>query len=131
MSERKKTKAYLGLPANPFSAGLRGKCPRCGEGPLFQGLLNLRASCSRCGLSYDFADSGDGPAVFVILILGFILVGGVLFVEFAYEPPLWLHLIIWAPVTVVLSVTLLRILKGLLIALQYKNNAAEGKLDDR
>ncbi|SFT94676.1 Uncharacterized conserved protein, DUF983 family [Pseudovibrio denitrificans] len=98
---------------------------------MFQGLLKLRASCSRCGLTYDFADSGDGPAVFAILILGFILVGGVLFVEFAYQPPLWLHMIIWAPVTVVLSVTLLRVLKGLLIALQYKNNAAEGKLDDR
>ncbi|MES0869252.1 DUF983 domain-containing protein [Pseudovibrio sp. SCP19] len=131
MSERKKTKAFQGLPANPLSVGLRGKCPRCGEGPLFQGLLKLRASCSRCGLTYDFADSGDGPAVFAILILGFILVGGVLFVEFAYQPPLWLHMIIWAPVTVVLSITLLRVLKGLLIALQYKNNAAEGKLDDR
>ncbi|EEA94145.1 DUF983 domain-containing protein [Pseudovibrio sp. JE062] len=98
---------------------------------MFQGLLKLRASCSRCDLTYDFADSGDGPAVFAVLILGFILVGGVLFVEFAYQPPLWLHMIIWAPVTVVLSVTLLRVLKGLLIALQYKNNAAEGKLDDR
>ncbi|GHB21964.1 membrane protein [Pseudovibrio japonicus] len=130
MREKKKTKPYLGLTANPFSAGLRGKCPRCGKGPLFQGLLKLRKSCSNCGLAYDFADSGDGPAVFSTLILGFLLLGGVLLVEFRYEPPLWLHLVIWVPVTVVFSVALLRVLKGLLIALQYWNNAAPGELDD-
>ncbi|SDQ79904.1 DUF983 domain-containing protein [Pseudovibrio sp. Tun.PSC04-5.I4] len=130
MSENKKPSLYYGLPANPVSAGLRGKCPRCGNGPLFQGLLKLRKSCSSCELPFDFADSGDGPAVFVILILGFVIVGGVLFIEFTYQPPLWLHMVIWAPVTVLLSIALLRPLKGLLIAMQYRNNASEGKLDD-
>ena len=52
----------------PIGRGLRGRCPRCGEGRLFQGFLSLRTACDKCGLNYNFADAGDGPAVFVILI---------------------------------------------------------------
>ena len=58
----------------PIGRGLRGRCPRCGEGRLFHGFLSLRPACERCGLDYGFADAGDGPAVFVILIGGFIVV---------------------------------------------------------
>lgn len=118
------------MPANPISAGLTGRCPRCGKAPLFQGLLTLRKSCKACGLSYDFADPADGPAVFAIFILGFAVVGAVLAVEFTFAPPLWLHVVIWTPVTSALSLGLLRVLKGLLIALQYSNSAEEGKLDE-
>ncbi|WP_305989251.1 DUF983 domain-containing protein [Roseibium sp. MMSF_3544] len=117
-------------PVNPVSAGLAGKCPRCGQGRLFDGFLSVRSSCSACGLDYSFADSGDGPAVFVIMIVGFIVVGLVLFVELSFQPPIWLHLLLWLPLTVVLAASVLRPLKGLMIALQFRHQAEEGRLDD-
>ena len=78
-------------PQDPGSTGVKGRCPRCGEGRLFEGYLGLRKNCSVCGLDYSFADSGDGPAVFVILIIGFIVVGLALWMEVSYEPPIWLQ----------------------------------------
>ena len=71
--------------------GLRGRCPHCGEGRLFAGFLSLRPKCESCGLDYRFADSGDGPAVFVILGAGFVVVFAALIVEVLYRPPFWLH----------------------------------------
>ncbi len=115
--------------ADPFAAGIRGRCPRCGQGRLFTGYLTLRSSCEACGLDYGFADSGDGPAAFVILIIGFIVVGLALAVEVSYGPPLWLHFIIWVPLALVLSLAALRVIKGLLVTLQYRNRAAEGRID--
>ncbi|WP_417666712.1 DUF983 domain-containing protein [Roseibium sp.] len=117
-------------PVSPVRAGLKGHCPRCGEGKLFKGFLGLLERCSNCGLPFDFADSGDGPAVFVIMIVGFVVVGLVLAVELAYQPPIWLHMVLWLPLTVVLAGGILRPLKGLLIALQYRHNAQEGQLED-
>src|SRR5215471_18855380 len=81
----------------PITRGLRGRCPRCGEGALFEGFLTLRPKCERCGLDYSFADAADGPAVFVILISGFIVVFAALAVEFAYQPPYWVHAVLWLP----------------------------------
>src|SRR5207302_2308863 len=69
---------------SPIAAGLACRCPRCGKGKLFQGFLDLRPRCDECGLDYSFADSGDGPAVFVILLAGFIVVFAALIVEFLY-----------------------------------------------
>ena len=117
-------------PVDPVRAGLAGRCPRCGGGALFDGYLKLRPACRRCGLDYSFADAGDGPAVFVILIIGFVVVGLALWLELAFSPPLWVHFILWAPLTVVLCLALLRLLKGVLITLQYKHSAREGTLDD-
>ena len=77
--------------------GLTCRCPRCGKGKLFQGFLTLRPRCEACGLDYAFADSGDGPAVFIILLAGFIVVGCALIVEFMYQPPFWLHALLWLP----------------------------------
>ncbi len=114
---------------DPFSVGLRGRCPRCGEGRLFAGYLSLRPRCGICGLDNAFADSGDGPAVFVMLGMGFVVVGLALWAEVNYAPPLWLHLVLWIPLAVVLCLTALRLAKGVLIALQYRNKAAEGRLD--
>lgn len=114
---------------NPVSAGLSGKCPRCGQGRLFDGFLSVKKSCSACGLDYSFADSGDGPAVFVIMIVGFVIVGLVLFVELSFQPPIWLHLVLWLPLTVILAASVLRPLKGLMIALQFRHQAEEGRLD--
>jgi len=116
-------------PIEPVSAGLRGRCPRCGEGSLFSGFLSVGKGCGTCGLDYSFADSGDGPAVFVILIIGFVVVGLALWMEVTLNPPLWLHFILWIPLTLVLALTSLRLIKGVLIALQYRNKAAEGRLD--
>ena len=90
--------------------------------------LAIRDRCDRCGLSYDFADSGDGPAVFVILLLGFLMMGGALLVEFKLSPPLWVHIVLWAPLTVALGFAMLRPMKATLIALQYRNKAEEGRL---
>jgi uncharacterized protein (DUF983 family) len=116
-------------PINPVSAGISGKCPRCGQGKLFDGFLSVNKSCTACDLDYSFADSGDGPAVFVIMIVGFIVVGLVLFVELSFQPPIWLHMILWLPLTVLLAGSVLRPLKGLMIALQFRHNAEEGRLD--
>jgi uncharacterized protein (DUF983 family) len=119
----------LYAPVDPFRAGLTCTCPRCGQGKLFDGLIKLKPRCSACGLDYSFADSGDGPAVFVIMIIGFIVVGLALYVEVTFSPPLWLQLVIWIPLAIVLCLWLLRVLKATLIALQYRNNARQGEID--
>lgn len=111
-----------------MSAALRGRCPRCGQGRLFQGFLSLRRRCEACGLDFGFADSGDGPAFFVMSFVGILVVGLALWVEFAYEPPLWTHAALWLPLTLVLSLGLVRPSKALLIALQYQRRAEEGRL---
>lgn len=116
-------------PVEPIAAGLKGCCPRCGEGQLFSRFLTVAPRCSNCRLDYSFADAGDGPAVFVILIIGFIVVGSALWLEVSHNPPLWLHLLLWVPLTLALSLTALRLIKGVLITLQYRNKAAEGRLD--
>jgi uncharacterized protein (DUF983 family) len=108
-------------PISPFAAGLRCRCPRCGEGRLFQGFLTVRPNCERCGLDYGGADSGDGPAVFIIMIAGFVVVGLALWTELTYEPPLWVHVLLWFPLILLLSLGLLRPFKAVLIALQYRH----------
>lgn len=111
-------------PLSPFSAGLRCRCPRCGEGKLFSGLLTVRPSCAACGLDFSKIDAGDGPAVFVILILGFIVVGLALWLELKYEPPFWLHMVLWTPLILGGSIGMLRPFKATLIALQYRHKAS-------
>lgn len=114
--------------ASTLAAGLAGRCPACGRGKLFSGYLTLAPRCNVCGLDYGFAEAGDGPAVFVILLTGFVVVGAALFVEIAYAPPYWLHALIWGPLAILLPLLLLRSFKGVLIALQYKHKAEEGRL---
>ncbi|MBI4274063.1 MAG: DUF983 domain-containing protein [Rhizobiales bacterium] len=116
-------------PVSPAIAGLTCRCPRCGKGKLFQGFLTLRPRCEACGLDYAFADAGDGPAVFVILLGGFIVVFAALLVEFLYRPPYWLHAALWGPLILVVTLLPLRTLKSLLIALQFHHKAAEGRLE--
>jgi uncharacterized protein (DUF983 family) len=107
---------------------LLGRCPRCGVGSLFAGYLKQAPSCSACGLDYSAFQAGDGPAVFVILIVGAIVAGSALIVEVAYQPPYWLHALLWGPAIVALSLGLLRPLKAALIVLQYRHRAEEGRL---
>lgn len=116
-------------PVDPIKVGLQGRCPRCGRGKLFDGFLKLKPHCSACGLDYAFADAGDGPAVFVMLIVGFLIIGLALWFDSVFAPPVWLHALIWLPLTVILSLVLLRKLKGIMVALQYRNNASEGSID--
>ena len=118
-------------PPNPILAGLAGRCPRCGKGKMFSGFLGVKPTCEACGLDYSFVDAGDGPAVFVILIAGFIVVGAALVVETLYQPPFWLHAAMWLPLILVTTLAPLRALKGVLIALQYHHKAAEGRLERR
>ena len=115
--------------AQSIATGLAGRCPRCRKGHLFAGFLTVRKDCEECGLDYSFADAGDGPAIFVILISGFIVVGAALIVEVAYQPPFWLHALLWGPLILVVTLLPLRLLKGLLIVLQYHHSAAEGRFE--
>ena len=111
-----------------LAAGLTARCPRCGKGALFRSGLVLRDQCSNCGLSYAFADLGDGPAVFAIFILGFLILGGALLVEFKLNPPAWVHIVLWGLLTPLFAFFLLRVLKAALIALQFTHKAEEGRL---
>jgi len=113
---------------SPIYAGLLARCPRCGKGPLFKNVLELRERCSGCGLDYHFIDTGDGPAVFAIFILGFVVLGMALYVEFTYEPPVWVHAVLWGALTPLIALGLLRFLKAGLIALQFRHKAEEGRV---
>jgi uncharacterized protein (DUF983 family) len=115
---------------SPFAAGLMGRCPRCGKGPLFSGFLAPAARCSSCGLDYSFIDSGDGPAVFVSLAGGLIALGAALWAEIVYEPPIWVEMAVFLPLAVAVCLGLLRPFKGVLIALQYRLKAEEGRWRD-
>jgi uncharacterized protein (DUF983 family) len=112
---------------SPYVTGLLGRCPHCGKGKLFAGLLRLPPSCSACGLDYSFADAGDGPAIFVMTLAGFIVVGVGGWLEFTYEPPYWVHVAVLLPFSIFVCIGLLRPTKGLLVTLQYANKAEEGR----
>ena len=111
--------------ASPIATGLGCKCPRCGRGPLFDGFLTVAERCTHCGADLRQADSGDGPAVFIILILGAVVVPLALLLEARLEPAYWVHLVLWPPVILGGSIALLRPFKGVLIALQYHHRASD------
>jgi uncharacterized protein (DUF983 family) len=121
-------------PVSVFQTAMRGiacRCPRCGEGRLFAGFLTLRSQCEACDLDYAFIDTGDGPAIFIIMLAGAIVVAAALIVEVKYQPPFWLHAVLWLPLVMVTTLLPLRSMKSLLIALQFHHRAAEGRLVDR
>lgn len=115
---------------NPLLSGVAGRCPNCGEGFLFDGFLKVAPACEACGYDFDRADSGDGPAVFVILIAGFIVAFAALFTEFTLHPPVWVHLLLWLPATLIISLGLMRPLKGAMLAAQFMNKASEHRHDE-
>jgi uncharacterized protein (DUF983 family) len=108
-----------------WQSGLRCRCPRCGEGRLYSGYLKFADGCSLCQLDYRIADAGDGPAVFVVLIAGALIAAAAAFVEITFQPPYWMHALIWLPATVGLCLALLPPFKATLFALQYRHNAGE------
>ena len=115
-------------PLSPASTGMRGKCPRCGQGKLFAGFLTPAKACPVCGLDFEFADAGDGPAWFIMTGIGFVVAAAALIVEVAYQPPYWVHAALWVPLTLALGLLPLRPLKGLMIARQYQTGAREGRI---
>lgn len=116
-------------PVSPYTAGLACKCPRCGQGALFDTYLGLKESCESCGLEYAKADPGDGPAVFVIFIVGFVAVALAFVARFSWGWSIAAAFGISAAATIALTLLLLRPLKATLIALQFRNKAEEGRLD--
>ena len=115
---------------SPLKTGLLCRCPRCGRGRVFHGFLDVAPSCPVCGLDLAKVDTGDGPAVFIMFVVGFLVVGLALVVQVRYDPPYWLQLTIWLPAILGLSLGLLRPFKSILLSLQYRHRAAEGRLDE-
>ena len=115
------------MSVNPLVAGVRARCPHCGEGPLFRGFLQVRDRCEACGADLSQADSGDGPVVFILLVVGAIGCSGLLFTELTFHPPAWLELLIWLPLITAMTVGALRPFKGVMIALQFHNRASEAR----
>jgi uncharacterized protein (DUF983 family) len=111
--------------ASLLNVALRCRCPRCGRGKLFSGVLTVRERCDVCGLDLRAHDAGDGPAVAVILLLGAIVMCLAFWVEFHLAPPLWVHALLWPAVTLPGAILMMRPMKAALVALQYRHRAAE------
>lgn len=112
-----------GMPVSPLRAGLTCKCPACGKGKFFNGFLDIVESCDVCGQDFSKVNSGDGPAVFIIFIVGFLVCGLAVLTELIFHPPYWLQLTIWLPTIFILCIALLRPCKAYMIALQFKHRA--------
>ncbi|MBW3559191.1 MAG: DUF983 domain-containing protein [Proteobacteria bacterium] len=115
--------------ASIWKAGLAGRCPRCGEGRLFAGFLKLEDRCDSCGLQLGQLNAADGPAFFAMSAVGIFVGFAALFVEMAYSPPIWVHLLIWFPLIAILSVGLLRPIKGVMVALTFRHRGFESSRD--
>jgi uncharacterized protein (DUF983 family) len=108
-----------------LQTALRCRCPRCGKGKLFKGLLTLQPACPICGLDFGQSDTGDAGAVIVIIVLGAIVLGLAFWVEFRFNPPLWVHAILWPMVTLPLAILITRPMKAALVALQFRTRPNE------
>jgi uncharacterized protein (DUF983 family) len=113
--------------SSPLGAAIAGQCPKCGKRALFDGWLSFAARCPACGLDFSSFNVGDGPAAFLIFIVGTITVIGALVVDGAFSPPWWVHLV-WIPVAAALTIAGLRVSKAWLLALEYKHRAREGRI---
>ena len=109
-----------------LAAALLCRCPRCGRGKLYDGIVSVAPRCAVCGLDLRAHDAGDGPIVFVVFLLGAVVVALAVLVEFTFAPPLWVHAVLWAPVVLIGSIAMLRPLKAGFIALQYRHRALGG-----
>ena len=110
---------------DPIRAGLRCRCPNCGKGPLYAGFLKVVERCAVCGFDFTRLNTGDGAAVFVMQIAGAPVVFGALFIQIAYDPPIWAMLAVAMPLVLGLSLGLMRPGKGVMIALQMRNKAGQ------
>lgn len=112
---------------SPLSAGLHCRCPRCGQGPLFDGFLKIAKTCTSCGLDLAAADSGDGPAVFLIFVLGFTIAPVALWAGVVTDWPVWVHVLLWSSITIGVTLALLRPSKAYVVALQYRHRRQSGE----
>lgn len=119
--------SYAGPEPSPLKTTLVGTCPRCGDAPLFAGPIRFAPRCTACGLDYAQFNVGDGPAAFLILVVGTILVIGALWLDAVSEPPWWVHLV-WLPIGLMLTAGGLRLAKAWLIGAEFRNRAREGRL---
>lgn len=110
-------------------ATLRGLCPQCGAPSLFAGVIRFAKRCPACGLDFSSFNVGDGPAAFLTFFLGALIVGLAVTLELTVHPPVWVHLLLWLPLTVLATIASLRIAKAALLALEYRNRAREGRID--
>ncbi|MBC9034277.1 DUF983 domain-containing protein [Sphingomonas sp. JC676] len=117
-------------PPPPIDSGLKGCCPRCGTRTLFAGYIRFADKCANCGLDFTQFNVGDGPVVFLTLGIGALVTMMALWVEFTFQPGLLIHILLWVPITLGLTVVMLRFSKGLLLALEYRHKAAEGRIKD-
>lgn len=110
---------------SPVTTGLRGRCPVCGEGSVFNGFLKFAPECEACGANFDLEDAGDGPAVFVIFAAGIIIIPAALAFQLILDAPMWLTMIIWVPILIAFCLALLRPLRGIMFNMQFKHDALE------
>ena len=114
-------------PAHPLDIAVRGLCPRCGAKTLFAGVARFAGHCRACGLDYSGFNVGDGPAAFLVMIIGAVVTGAAIGAELSLHPPFWLHMLVWMPLTVALVMGALRVAKALLLTFEYRNAAREGR----
>ncbi|GEP05631.1 DUF983 domain-containing protein [Methylobacterium oxalidis] len=113
---------------SPLDCAVRSACPRCGKGHLFEGFLTVAPRCDVCDLDFSFADPADGPAFFVMMTVAFPITALGIWIELAYDPPLWVHAVTTLPALLVGCILPLRFFKGWLVASQYIHKAEEGRL---
>ena len=112
-------------PVSVARAALTCRCPRCGQGHLFSGILSIAPACTACGLDFSGFDTGDGFVVPILMVLGFIIAGGAIWLDMTYRPPLWVHALVWVPVTTILALVMTRYLKSFLAAQQFHVRSTE------
>ena len=115
-------------PPPPIKAELTGHCPRCDAPTLFAGWIKFADRCSKCGLDFSSFNVGDGAAAFLILILGAVTAAAAIVVELKFSPPFWVHLVLWPPIVLAMTIVSLRASKGVLLALEYAHAAREGRI---
>jgi uncharacterized protein (DUF983 family) len=115
-------------PGSALAGALRGQCPRCASKTLFQGLASFAPKCRVCGLDFSSFNVGDGPAAFLIFGVGALVTGLAIALELGAEPPFWVHIVLWVPLASIAVIGSLRVAKGLLLILEYRNRAREGRV---
>ena len=116
-------KGQNNIEVSPIKAGLRCKCPVCKDGHLFKSYLKVADRCDNCGADLSREDSGDGTAPFIMIFVGFIVAFLAVYTELKFDPPFWLQMIIWIPISTLLTLGLLQPLKGVMINLQFHHGA--------
>lgn len=114
---------------SPISAGMRCRCPNCGEGQLYRGFLKFKDRCDACEADLTIADAGDGPSFFVMFAALIVIVPSAMILELVARPPWWVHVLIWPPVVFGFCLALLRPFKATLFALQWRHKAGEARLE--